>query len=91
MNEAERKYDFIATKFFRVKLKKISLNEYEKKILDASLEYFCTSLDRARYNPVEISDGVIFYEFEVAVFQKNFKVIFEVDGIDAFALDIEEL
>jgi hypothetical protein len=91
MNEIERKYDFIATNFFKRKLKIIALNEYEKKILDANLEYFCTSIDKSKYNPTRLHNGVIFYEFEIMIFSRKFKIFFEVNGIDAFALDIKEI
>ncbi len=72
-------------------LKKANLNEFEKKVFEASIDYFCTSVDKTRYNPVETLDEIIFYEFEVVLFYRTFRVVFEVDGIDAFALDIEEI
>lgn len=91
MNTIERKYDPYFTRSFESRLKKVNLNEFEKKVFEASIDYFCTSLDKTRYNPLKVSEELIFYEFEVVVFQRVFKVVFEVDGIDAFALDIEEL
>jgi len=91
MNEIERKYDLIATKLFDKRLRKAFLNEYEKKILDATLECFCTSVNKTNYNPLQLKNGMIFYEFEVSIFHRRFRIVFEVDGIDASALDFEEI
>lgn len=91
MSEVERKYDFIATLTFTKKVRLAGLNEYEIKILDASIEYFCSSTNKSVYNPIQLDEYGIYYEFEVSVFHRNFRLTFEVDGIDAFALDFEEL
>lgn len=89
--EVERKYDPYFTRSFELGLSRAGLNEYEKKVFKASIEYFCSSLDKKFYNPIEVSENIIFYDFEIAVFQRKFRVIFEVDGIDAYALDFREV
>ena len=91
MNRIERKYDFIATPTFIRKVRLSCLNEYESKILETSIEYFCSSLDKKAYNPVKLDEGGVFYEFEINIFQRIFQITFEVDGIDAFVLDLKEI
>jgi hypothetical protein len=91
MSRVERKYDFFETPRFRRALKKSSLNEFEAEIVVSSILYFCTSLDKSIYNPIEIEGGVVFYEFDIPIMSRNFRIVFEVDGIDAYALDFQEV
>ena len=91
MDNVERKYEPVFTRSFEMRLRKTALNEFEKRILKAAIEYFCTSLDKSIYNPVKRHDGVVFYEFDIPIMFRNFRIVFEVDGINAYALDFEEV
>ena len=88
MTEVERKFDWYLTRSFRRNFEALNLSEFERIIVMATIEHFCTSLDKSKYFIVEAS-GYLYFEVPVLLFTRKLLVSFEVEGIDALAYRIE--
>lgn len=89
MAEVERKFDWLSTRSFRRNLEVLNLSEFEQVIVIATIEHFCTSLNKSVYFSARVDD-LMYFEVPVSLFSRKLLISLEVEGIDALAYKIEE-
>ena len=86
----ERKFDWITTKYFDRQMAVLDLDEYEMQVCITSIERFCASTDRHKYNPSKIKEK-IYYEILIPLFSSTLRASVEVERIDAILYSIEKV